>query len=210
MEPIIMPCGCTMMFLDDVESQKLDRDSFVVHQKPRQLLESYEDFFLTQVATGFNPTRLLEIGVKPGGSLAYWRKRLPACGVVGVDINLQIPQKTKDHFDHIGGVEFHTMNGTSGDMLSLGKFDMIVDDGGHSFADITASYSLLWSMVNPGGYYIIEDWYSAYSDSPKLIAHLACGGQAPITDTWATTDISPIAPYKLMAWKHIIALQKPL
>lgn len=195
------------MFLDDVEQQKLDRDAFIVHQKPQRLLDAYEDFM--HAATGFNPKTLLEIGVKHGGSLAYWRKLLPDCFVVGVDINPQVPQKTVNHFDHVGGVDFHTMNGTSNDMLSLGKFDVIIDDGEHSFADITASYALLWPMVNPGGHYIIEDWYAACADSSKLISHLACGGPVPIIDTWATNELSPIAPYKMTVWKNMIALQKP-
>lgn len=40
---------------------------------------------------------------------------------------------------------------------SRGKFDFIIDDGGHSNLQIYTSFLGLWHAVNPGGFYFIED-----------------------------------------------------
>lgn len=205
MEPITIPCGCKLAFLDDVKSDRLCMESFVVHQKPKQLLDVYTDFF----RSGFQPKRILEIGIKYGGSLALWRHIFPECSVLGIDVELQVPEKARLHFGHVGGVEIREMDAISKDVCGLGNFDLIIDDGSHVFRDITESYHLLWPSVNPGGFYVIEDWYSSPSESAKLISHLTCNGPFPIIDNWTCGDPNPNAPSKLTAWKHMIAMQKP-
>ena len=37
------------------------------------------------------------------------------------------------------------------------KFDIIIDDGGHSNMQIYTSFTHLWPHISPGGYYFIED-----------------------------------------------------
>lgn len=208
MESTRLTCGCELVFLDDIRSD-ISRESLVVHQKPSNLLNTYEDLYDVWKMENFHPKRLLEIGVKYGGSLAWWKSILPDCHIVGIDTTMQIPNKTMDHFAHAGDIVAMRMDATSEDVLTLGKFDVIVDDGSHIFSDITASYELLWPSVNPGGFYIIEDWYAAPAESAKLIAHLTCDGPFPIIDSWASGEPNPKAPIKLMAWKHAIVLQKP-
>ena len=40
---------------------------------------------------------------------------------------------------------------------SGGRFDAIIDDGGHLNSLILISFMALWPTINPGGYYFIED-----------------------------------------------------
>ncbi len=35
---------------------------------------------------------------------------------------------------------------------------MIVDDASHIGRLTAATYALLWPLVKPGGYYVVEDW----------------------------------------------------
>jgi len=38
-----------------------------------------------------------------------------------------------------------------------GNFDIIIDDGGHTYTQVLTSFEFLWPHVNKGGYYIAED-----------------------------------------------------
>lgn len=38
-----------------------------------------------------------------------------------------------------------------------GKFDIIIDDGGHQYGPMLASFKFLWPHVVSGGYFILED-----------------------------------------------------
>lgn len=40
---------------------------------------------------------------------------------------------------------------------SGGKFDIIIDDGGHLYHQQKASFEVLWAELAPGGLYFIED-----------------------------------------------------
>jgi hypothetical protein len=41
-------------------------------------------------------------------------------------------------------------------------FDIIVDDGGHTWEMQQFSFSMLWPLINPGGLYFIEDLETSY------------------------------------------------
>jgi hypothetical protein len=51
-------------------------------------------------------------------------------------------------------------------------FDIIIDDGSHVGEHILTSFKILWSTVKPGGYYIIEDLHSIYSNAEVTIPEL--------------------------------------
>jgi hypothetical protein len=40
---------------------------------------------------------------------------------------------------------------------SGGKFDIIIDDGGHVYNQQKATFEVLWKTLSPGGLYYIED-----------------------------------------------------
>jgi hypothetical protein len=41
-----------------------------------------------------------------------------------------------------------------------------VDDASHQGEHTRSSFDLLWPLVQPGGYYVIEDWTVALRDDP--------------------------------------------
>ncbi len=108
------------------------------------------------------PVRLLEIGVQNGGSLELFKRYLPAGSfIVGVDIN---PNCNKLEFSD--GIKFIHGDATDYDFLqkhfSKISFDIIIDDGSHFPKDVIKSFNFLFSRLNFGGYYIVEDSHSSY------------------------------------------------
>jgi hypothetical protein len=51
-------------------------------------------------------------------------------------------------------------------MVGGGPFGLIVDDASHDGNLTVRSFGLLWPLVQPGGYYVIEDWTVALRDDP--------------------------------------------
>ena len=41
------------------------------------------------------------------------------------------------------------------------EWDLIVDDASHDGALTAATFGLLWPLIRPGGWYVIEDWQVA-------------------------------------------------
>lgn len=111
-----------------------------------------------RIMPAVRPVKLLEIGWFDGASMKTWRSYLhEESTIVGVDIE---PKKS------IGGVHFRRADATSADIWGVaeefGPFDYIIDDGSHLSPDVIATFTMLWSAVAPGGYYIVEDLHVSY------------------------------------------------
>lgn len=105
--------------------------------------------------------RVCEIGVLGGGSLATWRDLFPKGTIAGVDTNPQAhwPEGT---IRIVAGQDDPKLP----ELLAphAGEWDLIVDDASHD-GDLTArAFSLLWPVVSPGGFYVIEDWFVGYPE----------------------------------------------
>jgi len=141
--------------------------------KPPHFISFYEE-----VIRGFQPKRMLEIGVQSGRSLQMWSEKLPEAEIVGLDI-----------YDATEGVgRAKVVIGSQGDesvLKDLGKFDFIIDDGSHFCSHQISTYNVLWKQLNPGGLYVVEDTETSYApqyvqnhvDTPiTAIAYLALAG----------------------------------
>jgi hypothetical protein len=115
---------------------------------PHQYFQAY-----ARIAGELGPSaRVCELGVLGGESLWMFRGLFPLGSVTGVDAN---PEATWPP-GTVKIVALHddpALPGTLG-----GQFDLIVDDGGHDGAVVRRSFALLWPLVRPGGYYVVEDW----------------------------------------------------
>ena len=111
---------------------------------------------------------ILEIGIGGGQSLPMWRQYFPEAEIHAIDIERYADPE-------IQGVKLHQIDQT--DRLQLkslgeefGPFDIIIDDGGHMMEQQQVSLGTLFSFLQPGGLYFIEDlhtsfWpYNSYTD----------------------------------------------
>lgn len=113
-----------------------------------------------------------EIGVLEGGSLATWRDLFPKGLIAGVDRDgdslwpddtvkiimsqddPRLPDALREHAE---------------------TWDLIVDDASHDGLKTGATFDLLWPLVSPGGFYVIEDWFVGFPEyqgackSPEML-----------------------------------------
>jgi SAM-dependent methyltransferase len=111
--------------------------------------------------------RLLELGVRRGGSLLLWRDWFPRGTIVGLDL----APVTLD--DPTGRIRVY--QGDQADTALLSRiagetapdgFDIIIDDASHLAAPTRVSFWHLFDRhLRPGGLYVIEDWGTGYWDS---------------------------------------------
>ena len=130
-------------------------------KKEEHFIEAYKKHF-----SGLNPKRVLEIGVQHGGSLKIWRDMFPEAEIVGVDIDQECKQYEGERITvHIGDqkdVKF---------LESLGDFDIIIDDGGHTMTQQQVSMKWLLPQLREGGVYVIEDLHTSYWEQFRDIGH---------------------------------------
>lgn len=128
----------------------------------------------SQIAKHLGPTaRVCEIGVAAGGSLDMWRVLFPQATIAGVDIN-------QGAFWPEGTIRIVAAQDDPRLPRELDAheeaWDLIVDDASHDGALTVKTLDLLWPLVSPGGFYVIEDWftgwpaYTEYDDSMLTMA----------------------------------------
>lgn len=114
-------------------------------------LHNYFPAYL-DIARELGPSaRVLEIGVMLGESLRMWQALFPMGKITGVDDNPEavFPQ----------GVRRVISSQDSPGLAQLGPFDLIVDDASHDGKLTRKTFENLWRTVNPGGIYVVEDWF---------------------------------------------------
>jgi hypothetical protein len=138
------------------------------------------------------PVRLLEVGVKKGGSLKLWRDYFSIDSMIyGLDINQGAPQ-----FQYEPNIK--VLLGDSRDPLSSvferQCLDIIVDDGYHSLTIQRETFENLSRYLCPSGKYLVEDvidvdGMKTYLDerrqSLKYVHHMDKSGQALFIIQWA-------------------------
>lgn len=101
--------------------------------------------------------KLLEIGVRWGGSLLMWKDFLPNAEIYGVDIN-PIDNKNvlccnRIHVFQFDAYDSEQIAKNLGDL----KFDIIIDDGSHRLQDQIQMINLWHTRLENEGVLIIED-----------------------------------------------------
>ena len=100
--------------------------------------------------------RVCEIGVWRGDSLPMWQAFFPDGKVAGVDADPAAAWAE-------GTVRIVSWQDDESlparlETVSPGGWDLIVDDASHEGAKTRRTWELLWPLVAPGGWYVIEDW----------------------------------------------------
>lgn len=140
---------------------------------PNKYIDYYEKHFLPCRDL---PISLLEIGVGEGKSLTMWANWFahPQREIHSIDINANCLQ----YASTINGIYIHI--GDQKDLCFLKRkfeherFDIIIDDGGHTMSEQKESFNHLFRFcLKKGGWYVIEDLhtssnliYKEHKDSP--------------------------------------------
>ena len=116
-------------------------------------LPTYQEIAASIGAAG----RVCELGVFDGGSLEMWQSYFPDGIVAGVDYNPEAtwPDGTVKLLASQTSVALPNQLWD----LSPEGWDLIVDDCSHIGKLTKQSWEMLWPVVKPGGWYVIEDWY---------------------------------------------------
>lgn len=115
-----------------------------------------------RIAADLGPAaRVCEVGVFGGSSLDMWQALFPDGIIAGVDSN---PDCTWPP----GTVRVVAAQDDPGLPVLLGQhaeqWDLIVDDASHDGELTMATFRLLWPLVAPGGFYVVEDWMVGLPD----------------------------------------------
>lgn len=141
-------------FQDDERLAGMVRAHLITESAFMQKSPALLRFYLRLLA-GLKAERVLEIGVKGGGSTAFWKQLFPSATVVGLDIDLR---------PRVGGDGVVYVQGDQSDAVQLsaladqhGPFDLVIDDGSHESPHQTVSLRTLLPYVRADGLYVIED-----------------------------------------------------
>jgi hypothetical protein len=148
------------------EREEFGAECFSLY-KNRQLLEQFDRFWAT---TEFRPRRMLEIGIWDGGSTALWFEHLRPERLVAIDL---MDREDSPYFrryvasNELEGrlvTRWRTDQSNRAALLEIverdlgGELDFVIDDGSHLLAPTRASFEILFPLLPPGGWYVIEDW----------------------------------------------------
>ncbi len=107
---------------------------------------------------------MLEIGVQNGGSLEIWAEYFHSNSIiVGCDIdkNCHDLEFNNERIKVVIG-DINHKNTCDEIFLHQPFFDIIIDDGSHQCADIIRTFCQLFTRLNDGGIFVIEDLHASY------------------------------------------------
>ena len=143
--------------------KELNLDSYNTDKITHHYLDVYDPILQPWADKGI---KLLEIGIRKGGSLQLWRDYFPLGIITGID--LELPERFEP------GERIQVFEGSQSDKRFLSEvankmapegFDIIIDDASHiGELTKTAFWHLFDNHLKPGGLYAIEDWGTGYWD----------------------------------------------
>jgi hypothetical protein len=117
------------------------------------------DFYFSKIR--HEKLKICEIGVLNGASLKTWTEYFENSIVVGIDVDLECKKYESDRvFVEIGNqTDFYFLEEIKNKYKG---FDIIIDDGGHTWFQQKTTFEFLKHCLNPSGFYIIEDLSTSY------------------------------------------------
>jgi trans-aconitate methyltransferase len=129
-------------------TKKYKTDKFSGERMGHSYAQFYQDVLSSRTK---KPLRLLEIGVKDGESIRLWSELLPEAQIVGIDVQL----KTTALINQRNNVVL--IQADAYQSLPLQPFDIIIDDGPHTFISQMKAIELYIPKMKPLGVFVIED-----------------------------------------------------
>jgi hypothetical protein len=177
--------------------------------------------------------RILEIGVFFGASIRMWRDYFPNAEIHGADVFLG-PQGNGHRFPEytafwnawkrgcaIGAEEFQRVNLYNVDLFKrdeleayvanqfVGTFDMVLDNGSNRMRDQQLCLGILFPLVKPGGYYVIEHLHSFTSNGYGALPDKSNASTLPWPEHYMhTQEFGSIASTLYMHTKEVEFLEQ--
>lgn len=146
--------------MSDLKKYFLNNKEKTIH-KWMHYFEIYEKYFYKFKNT---PIKFLEIGIGGGGSLQMWKDYFgKQAQIFGIDSNKNCFYEEDQIIISIGSQE--DRNFLRQFINKNGRFDIILDDGGHTMNQQIVSLEELYPTLNEGGIYMIEDIHTSYMSS---------------------------------------------
>ena len=146
-----------------------------------------------------NKINFLEIGIFQGRSLAMWSDYFSNGKIYGIDIDttefelvypelLEMGAFENDNLHEV--IQGDTTDSKVNSSNTESRFDVIIDDGDHTHLGQLATFKNFFPLLEPGGFYIIEDIASPYSYSSR--SWYSKGGSANLkSDLWDLVTTGP-------------------
>jgi predicted O-methyltransferase YrrM len=164
--------------------------------KSRQQVETFVD-----LVTAFPGSRIVELGIKAGGSTALLAQLLHPAKLVAVDIvrgpvrNFEAFLDTHELRDRVR--PYYGVDQAAGQRLAhivAEEFvdeglDLVIDDASHLLEPTRTSFEVLFSSLRTDGLFVIEDWSWEHAIANKLV--LALGPASP-TARVPGLDVLPV------------------
>lgn len=104
----------------------------------------------------------VEIGVLDGGSLFMWRDFFGSgAKIIGVDLNPEAKKWEDEGFEIFIGSQSDP-SFWARFVNDVGPVDVVLDDGGHTYAQQIVTVEALLPHVNDGGLILVEDTHTSY------------------------------------------------
>ncbi len=112
----------------------------------------------------------------PGASLRAWRDFLPGTRVYGADYDPGCLFEERDiHTFFFDQHDVNTINAVWSITPHL-HFDLVVDDGAHTYEANTNTLDATYARVRPGGFYVIEDIVMTFGNLGRYDAYFHSRG----------------------------------
>ena len=104
----------------------------------------------------------IEIGVLAGGSLFMWRNFFGSkARIIGIDMNPRAKKWEKYGFEIFIGSQ-SDKNFWRNFCKKIGKIDIVLDDGGHTYDQQIITTEMLLENIKDGGLLVVEDTHTSY------------------------------------------------
>jgi hypothetical protein len=123
--------------------------------------------YYDRLLSDLDPSKVLEVGIHWGASLALWREFWPDAEVHGIDMHIEPAVDVDRMVIHLGDAYTDEMV----DSLP-GPFDFILDDGPHTIESQEFFVANYVHLLAPGGVLVVEDLDAGHGAYGQLAAAL--------------------------------------
>jgi predicted O-methyltransferase YrrM len=140
------------------------RSPLIIH-KSREQVEAFVDLI-----TPFTGSRIVELGIKAGGSTALLAQLVRPAKLVAVDIRSEAPRNLERFLDAhalrdrvrpyygVDQADGRRLAGIVTKGFEGEAIDLVIDDASHHLEPTTASFEALFPLLRNDGLFVIEDW----------------------------------------------------